>query len=494
MPQNPSITITVVDNGANAAQTVPQQNVQVKIGCAVGGPINVPVATSNPSTLQSTFVGGPLVEAGGLVCQQGNIVIAVGCPIVTKGTAKTVQFTGTGTSVITTTLDSTNGAWDDFYVVFKVVTGGTIGTSGIQFQISLDAGRNFGSTLNLGTASTYVIPNTGITLNFAAGTLVADDVAKFQTIAPAWDNAGVAAAIDALAASQYAVAGWGSAHLVGVTASSNASALQTKLEALTAQFIYTRFIVDARDVGAPTAWGGSGETEVAWSAAIVTNYSALDAKRICPTAGYYNTPSPYPNLAAGAPAYRRPLGWSLAVRRTQIPLQRRAGRVKDGSLSNIQVNPSVDPSDGFVYHDERTSPGLTAARFAAAITWPKKPGFYSAIESLMSAPGSQFTELVLGNVIDVACDIGYATGVEEVSDDLRLTKSGTLYPTDALGIQAKIDSALAEGMTNVAMVSDATSSVSQTANVLATQTIPIAISVLPRGYVNHIVETINLDA
>jgi hypothetical protein len=488
----PSVTITIADNGANAAQTVPQQNVQVVLGCAVGGPLNTPVATSSPNTLQTTFVGGPLVEAAGLVCQAGGIAICVGLPIVTKGTAKAVQFTGTGSSVITVTLDGTNGAWDDFYVVFKCVAAGTIGTAGIQFQISLDAGRNFGAILNLGTATTYAIPNSGITLNFAAGTLVLADTAKFQTIAPAWNDAGVQAAINALAASQYGIAGWGSAHLVGVSASGDATNVQSYLNAITAQFIYSRMILDARDVGAPTAWGGSGETEVAWMTAIETNFSATDAKRVCVSAGFYNTPSPYPNSAAGAPSYRRALGWSLAVRRTQIPTQRRAGRVKDGSLANIAVNPSSDPSDGFVYHDERINPGLNGSRFATAITWPKKPGFYMAIENLMAAPGSQFTELVLGNVIDVACDIGYATGVEEVSDDLLLTKTGTLFPTDALKLQGSIDNALSAGMINVAMVSDASSNVSQTANVLATSNIPIVISVLPRGYANTISETINL--
>jgi hypothetical protein len=165
-----------------------------------------------------------------------------------------------------------------------------------------------------------------------------------------------------------------------------------------------------------------------------------------------------------------------------------------GSLSNITVNPSSDPGDGFIYHDERANPGLDAARFMTAITWPKKQGFYICHENLMAAVGSQFVWLVLGNVIDIACDIGYATGVNEISDDLKLQSNGSLYPTDALTLQGGINSALAAGMTNVAMVSDAYSSVSQSANVLATSNIPITISVLPRGYVNAITETINLQA
>jgi hypothetical protein len=47
-------------------------------------------------------------------------------------------------------------------------------------------------------------------------------------------------------------------------------------------------------------------------------------------------------------------------------------------------------------------------------------------------------------------------------------------------------------MTNVSMVSNAYSVVSQTANVGATDTVPIDITVQPRGYANTVSETINL--
>jgi len=493
----PTVTITVSDNGANAALQVPQSNVQVVMGCSTSGTVAVPVATTNPNTLQTTFGYGPLVEAAGLVCQAGGTVIALRLTTATAGTATSVVATtpGSSTSVLTLTLDGTYGAYDDYYVRLLCTTGGTRGVAGIQFKISLDAGRTYGSIISLGTATTYVIPNTGITINFAAGTLVAGDYWSFSTTAQTWDTTGLATALTNLANSQYGVQGWGSLHLVGVCSAATVATLQTDIQALTtSKYIFSRAIVEARDALAPVAWGGSGETESAWISSLGTAFSATDAKRVCVGAGYYNMPSAFPTSAAGLPSYRRPLSWADAVRRVLVPAQRRGGRVKDGSLQNIVVDPSTDPSDGFIYHDERANPGLDAARFMAALTWPKKQGFYICQENLMSATGSQFTELVLGNVIDVACAIGYATGVSEISDDLRLTDSGTLYPTDALTIQNLIDQALANGMTNVAMVSDAYSSVSQTQNVRSTNTIPITITVNPRGYVNAITETINLEA
>ncbi len=216
--------------------------------------------------------------------------------------------------------------------------------------------------------------------------------------------------------------------------------------------------------------------------------------RVTADGGWYNTPSPYANSAGGLPSYRRPLAWSHAVRRTQIPLQRRAGRVKDGPYSTIVVNPASDPGDGFVYHDERVTPGLNAARIGSALTWPKKgQGFFQCQEPLLSAPGSQFTELAIGNVLDAACDIGYAAGVEEVSDDLLTQANGTLDPVALNQFQGDVQTALNEGMVQTALVSSVTAVVSKTANVNATGIIPVTISVLPRGYANAIQETINLS-
>ena len=505
MPNIPSVTITVQDNGSSAALSVPQASVQLKIGCAVGGTVNVPVATTSPTYLQTALIGGPLVEASGLVCKEGNVVVAVPCAIATKGTAGAVVATvpGGSTSAVTVTCDSTNGAWDETYVLMKCVTGGTIGTAGIVLQVSLDAGKNHGTPIALNTANTLVlgapwnpptIGGTGLTLNFGSGTMFAGDTWRFHTTAPTWNDAGVEAAVAAFQASQYGVAGVGSAHLVGVSSSGDLTAMQTAMQSGVAIYEYQRLIVELRDASPPVAWGGSGETEVAWMAALALVTAGEAAQpRICADAGHYNTPSPYANAAGGSPSYRRPGAWSHAVRRTQIPLQRRAGRVKDGPYSTIAVNAATDPADGFFYHDERTTPGLNASRIGSLMTWPKKgAGFYQCQEPLLSAPGSQFTELVIGNVLDAACDIGYAAGVEEVSDDLLLQDNGTLDPIDLNVYQGNVQQALNEGMVQTPLVSSVTAEVSSTANVGSTGQIPIAIAVQPRGYANAIVETISL--
>lgn len=508
MPSIPTVTISLNDNGSSAALSVPQQNVQLVVGCAVGGTVNQPFASTSPQSIQQQFIGGPLVESAGMIAQAGNIAICVSCPIVTPGTANSVTATvpGGSTSVVTASVDGTNGAWDNYFVWVKCLVTGTIGTApGPTIQISGDAGRNWGAPISLGSANTLYLGQgsltsrlaggTGVQLNFAAGTLVAGDYWKFGTVAPLWNDAGLNAAIAAFFASQFAVAGVGSVHIVGTCAAADISAIQTALQTGTNGYVYTRTIVELRDALQPTEWGGSGETESTWMTAIEAVVAGETAQpRVCADGGYYNMTSVYANSAFGLPNYRRPLAWAHAVRRTQIPLQRRAGRVKDGPYSNIVVNTATDPSDGFIYHDERVTPGLNAARIGSAMTWPKKgAGFFQCQEPLLSAPGSQFVELVIGNVLDVACDIGYAAGVEEVSDDLKTQSNGTLDPVDLNTFQGDIQTALNEGMIQTPLVSDVTATVSPTANVNATGIIPLAISVLPRGYVNAISETINLS-
>src|SRR5712691_1914384 len=110
----PTVQIVVSDNGASVPIQLPQQSVQVKIGVLLSVATiaaNVPLASSNPITFQSSLIGGEFCESCGMVAKAGGTVIAVGIPLVTKGTATAVQATvpGGSTSAVTVTLDGTNG-------------------------------------------------------------------------------------------------------------------------------------------------------------------------------------------------------------------------------------------------------------------------------------------------------------------------------------------------------------------------------------------------
>lgn len=394
-------------------------------------------------------------------------------------TAVGINEIASGTSVVTIS----GTPKDDYYIKMVVLNGGTVGTTGITFKVSLDAGRNYGPTLALGTATTYVIQNTGMTLAFAAGTLVANDYVTSSTIAPATDGSSIQACLAALQASPYAVAGWGSMHIVGVTNGSLTSTEQGYLDTLQTGFIYTRGMVASRDASPPAIWGGTAETEATWLAAVALDFSATDAKRMCVNGGYYNMPSAFPNPSAGSPSFRRPLSFALAAREVAIPPQRHAGRVRDGALSNIVVNPTTDPSDGFIYHDERLNPGLDAARFCSARTRIGLPGWYIVNPKLMSALGSVFTLLPLGNVMDIACAIVHQAGQQYINDDIRLNVNGTIYENEALAIENALYGNIYEQMIATSEISAASVQVNRTNNILATSIVKITVSITARGYV-----------
>jgi hypothetical protein len=142
------------------------------------------------------------------------------------------------------------------------------------------------------------------------------------------------------------------------------------------------------------------------------------------------------------------------------------------------------------------TPGLNVARIASLQTWPKQgQGFYQCQEPLLSPLTSQFTDLVIGNVVDAASDIAYATGVQWVSSSLVLQQNGTLDPVTLNNLQAKIQGALQLGLVapTPALASAVVATVSQTANVLATSNIPVTITVTPLGYANSVTFTIYLN-
>ncbi len=131
-------------------------------------------------------------------------VIFVGIPVVTAGFFGQNDASGvTGTSVITTS----GTPLEDVNASVTVTTGGTIGATGIVLDVSMDGGRTV-KAVKLGTATTYVVPYLGITLNFAAGTLLADDVYTFAATSPMWDSAGVVTVRTGLAAQQKLARSW----------------------------------------------------------------------------------------------------------------------------------------------------------------------------------------------------------------------------------------------------------------------------------------------
>lgn len=426
----------------------------------------------------NAYVSGGTVQPTGAVA--GNTASGVLTPGFPGGTSQ-LSITGTPT--------------DRIFAQLVVVTGGTIGTAGIIVKVSYGAGREYGPNIALGTANLLALSdsnlNTGLTVHFGAGTLVAGDFIRCTTTAPAPNVAGIQAAIAALQAySNITGSQWGSMHIAAILDGSDASSIETTLDGLaTNNFVYTRSICEVRDASPPASWGGSGESGATWAAAILSDFASVTARRVSPSAGYYNMPSAFPTYLAGTPSYRQSLGYAYAARECVIPPQRHAGRVKDGSLSQIVVNANSDPSDGFVYWDSASSPTLDyflpggAGRFTTARTRQSRSGYFISNPLTLAPVGSDFSLMPRGLVMDVACAIAHSTLEEFVNADVQTAPNGTLLDKDADTVRMAVGGAIDAFMVNVGMISGKAVEVDQTNNILVTSTLIVNITIEGVGYI-----------
>lgn len=171
------------------------------VGPADGGPLNTPAVYGRLEDLEADFVGGPLVRwaayrlarFGGLVavCRTGATTAgSAGSPVLAAdGTASAVVRHGSGSSVGSIDAGPTPNA--AYSVVVRFPIGGTIGVTGMVYQVSLDGGATYGFATALGTAVNLTIPGAGgVQLNLAAGTIASNDYYTFTTTAPTLASSG----------------------------------------------------------------------------------------------------------------------------------------------------------------------------------------------------------------------------------------------------------------------------------------------------------------
>ena len=460
-----SVNITILSNGLGAVPPGGGETIAV-VGVSSSGTVDTTIESSVPSDFTDDYGYGPGPQAAGFIAQHGgNSTIFVKSDVTTAGSNSAVTHTGTGASVMTVT-GTPN---DTYYVVVTVTTGGTVGVAGCFLTVSLDAGRTTYSTITLGTATTYLIPNTGITLNFTAATLVAGDTYTFVSTEPKWNTTQLASAMDALLASGKA---FKNVLVVGDISASEAATVKTEMTAFFNKKQFSRAFANARDA----TWGGtSTETESQWITAITTDFAGLDADRISVSAGNYNVVSPYSQTQ-----FRRPLSWVAAAIDSTVTIGQDISAVALGSLPMIS-KPAND--DGFIYYDAQDNAALDTARFLTAQLLRGKPGWYMTNSNLMAAAGSDFSILPYGEVVDEASRVAYLFFTNYLGGSVRVdSTTGFILAADANDIDARctaqLQAALGAGVSSIRCV------VTRNSNILSTKILTATIQIVPLGYIN----------
>jgi hypothetical protein len=459
----PSVNITELDGQLGVLPN--GEALQAFAGPATAGPLNTPAAFARTKDVIANFgpvTNNPLVEAvcyyinrtgkPALVCRTGNSI---------AGSKDTIDVTGvTGTSVATANGSSPT---DDCDLWFKVVVGGTVGTAGITYQVSLDGGKSYGAIQALGTATTYSNAEIGgAGFAFAAGTLVAGDIVKQRMNAPNWNSTELQAAIDALRTSAQL---WEIMHVVGPV---DATAFDTLSAAFGAGNLAER------------AWHGhcrkpqAGETEATYLTAMTGIFGSKANTFGGLTYGAARIPSP----VSGRSYRRSPLA-AVAALLGSVSAE---VDIADTNLGSLPV--SIRDNNGNpVEHDELINPGADDARFIALRTIDAKQGVYVNNPNLFSPVGSDFQYFQHRRVMNIAKRALRLYFTSRLSKPVLVNATtGFILETEALEIERGATVALESSLMARPMASAVSFTLSRTDNILSTKTLTGQGFVTPLAY------------
>jgi len=464
----PTVNVTELD-GALGILPATAGRLLAVVGVSSSGPIDTPATFARVSDVVASFGVGPLVEAAAYYIEKYGrpvIIVRTGQSVLGAFPAgAVVAFVGTGTSAIT--VDNIGSApADDFEFAFKVVTGGTIGVAGITFQWSLDGGRNYSPVTDLGIATSFIFPDSGgVQIDFAAGTLVADDLATFRGDAPNWNGAEIGTALDALFASSVA---WENVHIVGA------------LDGTTFDVIDPKF-TGGLLVGRYHGWIGHArmpdlaETEAAYLAALAAIFDtkATVHGEIC--AGAAKTSS-----SVSGRSYRRPVSFAVGSREGFVSEEIDISDVNLGSLPGVSIRDANGNADE---HDESLNPGLDDARFTVLRTWLGVQGVYVNRPRILSAAGSDFDLFTKRRVLNIAHAVLRLYFIRRLNKPILVdATSGFILEREALEIESGARAAMRSVLLAKPKASAVQFTLSRTDNVLSTKTLTGTARVVPLAY------------
>lgn len=458
----PNATVQIVDGRLGLTPQL-ATNVLAVMGCSSAGTNNAvnSYAAGNPQAIANDFGQGPLVEAAAYANQRGVPVIACKVAQNAAGAAGSVTQVGTGTSALT----PSGASRDSYSVLVKITqgaTGPTVGTAALK--VSLDGGLSFGPEVALPTSGAYVIPNTGLTLTFGAGTLVAGDTYAFACTSPVFTTTELNTALTALLADPRL---WFAVHVVGVPADSSTmlgflAAIDTALVGAQANYRFAR--------GLMSAYSGT-------DAALIASALSASSKTTGIGAGFGNLLSPL-----NGAQMNRPVGaWVTAAKLGVVNPEVDAAQFDLGAETGVVS----------LVRDEEATPGLDAARYCTMRTFKGVPGFYVTNARLISDPTSDFRYFQHGRVMDIAAAVVRVAGLAQLNRPIRVNKkTGLILEQDAQNIENNVAAELRAETSEKGRCSDATAQVDRTNNILSTSQLNINYSITPLAYAKTVQQTI----
>lgn len=174
-------------------------------------------------------------------------------------------------------------------------------------------------------------------------------------------------------------------------------------------------------------------------------------------------------------------------RLASIPTQRKISRVKDGA---------IEPFAAYFTNGEPISTLDTAwdaidtKNYIFLRSFANKSGFYFTGDKTLTKSTDDFNSLARGLVMDEAILIAYTTLVEELSDEIPVTASGTIHPAIIKGWQNAIERQIDGLMVEEGKLSGVKAFIDENQDVLTSNNIDVQLQLLPVGYSDFI--TVNI--
>jgi len=445
---------------------------------------------ASPADVVTQLGYGPLAQlVAELMSTPGHgPVVAVPCAA-TAGVLSSVTAAGTSPPTVTLTGNSV----DEFLGRVEIRSAGARGTATFRYSLDYDSANPTAATWSgdIVTAATYVMDNSGVTLNFAVGSYATDNVYTFTGAQPTHSDAQITAGMDAVFA---AGTDFGIGYVVqrprGVDDAAGVTAMATTFAAVSAKvdtlestgYKYTLHLIEAPR---PLAADSSGLAT--WRGALTgATAQALAHKRMAIVAGYGRIKSVVDQRVT-----RRPVGWRILQRLSVADISEKISRVDSGPLPTLLS----------IEHDEGTTGGLgsgsTGQRYLTCRTWAGKNGFYAASDPTFASVGSDYSIIVRLRVVNRGAKV-LRNGLLRYVDDTILADSttGKILETEAQHIDEDITQQLVDALVNSKSrsgkphVSSVASRVNRTDAILTTSTLTGTAAIQPAGYATAIAFTI----
>ncbi len=486
----PRLVISIVDPGRGAVLVAPGGT--VVLGGVVDGSDSEGFVQFNDldDVRDRAGFGTYAEDIAKILAEAGGPVYGAGLASLSTAATKSA-VTALGSTPPTVTLSG--DAVETFSGRIEIRKEGDRGTARIRYTLDNHDPDSFEPTWSpdyvIPLNGTFVAGDSGLTFSFAAGSYTTGHAYEFTTTPAKMNAMDLADAAQLIHDSQSEPSLWlcsGTAS-TGLAGAAMFTALSTQLAAFASG---NRFADGLLDLGSfepgtedDSSTSSVDETSSA-EANILSAAAALSDRRICPGYGTHYVASALPY--EGFSMRKVSLMTSVAARASRVLVSTDLARFAEGALGGVA---GID-------YDSNSSDLIDAAGVTTLRTWPGAPGFYIANARLKAPPGSDFTYLHFGRIMNLACSTLRNAMLQFSSEGFRTLPGGTLHPLDAADIESAGNEALANALvrpTNArgtgGHVSSASVTVDLNHNINSTDELKVKMRIRPLGYAKDIIMT-----